>query len=199
MSRVTTRTPSSKAVAVIIGVVIALIAATGCVSAPPQKRAKLVVGDSIVNMSAAHIRNRMADTTVIAANGHTWAQMSAKIPRTQYKSAVVLLGYNDILNGHISQNNIEFMMSQLKQRSPCVIALIPGRMPTPKLRAVGVRHQKALQAAGKRQGVFVIDRLYKDWNPNTKPAVTIFDGVHPNELGKQKVANAIRDAERLCP
>lgn len=152
----------------------------------------------MTNMSTDQIKERVPNATVVAANEHTWAEMLPKLPSESYGTSVVLLGYNDILRDRISQDEIEQMMRALKERSSCVVAIVPALMPTDELEAVGVEHRAALEQAGMNEGVAVTDRLHDEWYISPNDPLTIFDGVHPSEAGKVLVGENVAAAADIC-
>lgn len=131
--------------------------------------------------------------------GHTWAEVRPKLPSKRYDAVVVLLGYNDIIRGRISQADIENTLRQLKKQSPCVVALVPGHMATAKMQADWRTHRTALQHAGSRQGVKILPDLSNAWTPANIDQFATSDKIHPTSIGQRSIAIAIQRARTHCP
>lgn len=188
--------------AAVIAALTVLVAA-GCEPTPPPLGPppgppSLVVGDSIIWMSTAQVKAANPKTDVVANSGHTWAEMIPKIPARRFGTTVVLLGYNDISRNRINQGEIEQMLTLLKSKSECTIALVPPQYQREWGRAAGVAHNKALEAAAKKVRVPLAWDLYgKSW-PYATVNLTIEDRNHPNEAGKKQIASSVKVAATAC-
>lgn len=174
----------------------ALAILTGCLTQPPPDQSMLVLGDSITNLSRDHITGLRQGTDVVAVNGKTWGGMVQYAPSRHYDVAVVILGANDILSGNPADRAGMAALTDTIN-ADCVVFVSTVHMPTNELEARWRLQRAVLGNFAADRDIPVWDGLANQWASSDVP-LTMRDGVHPNERGRQVVARQALVAGTIC-
>ena len=196
------RTTVAIAVAGLIGVVG--LAGCGLFGRDAGERV-LVVGDSVTYQSRAELKQEFGWADELDIQATSGLRTDELLPGAKEglshdpSSAVFMPGYNDVLQDRVDKAAVPQMMD-LAAEVPCSVwLLIPVEgVYSPDL--AEAFNQRVRDEASKHDNVHVIDDWARLVDKSAKfTLVKTADAVHPNELGRRVVAQAMsKSLQREC-
>jgi hypothetical protein len=203
------RSPSSRTVrtaAALAGAAILVTGASACslFDRDPGERV-LIVGDSVTYQSRAELKEEFAWADELDIKATSGLRTDELLPGAEEgisndpSSAVFMPGYNDILQGKVPEAAVPEMMDLAAEVECSVWLLIPVEGVYSRTDAEAF-NQRVRDEAEDHDNVHLVD----DWarlvdNSQDFALVKREDAVHPNDLGRRVVAQAMGESlKREC-
>lgn len=165
----------------------------------------LVVGDSVTHLSQDEIQQELDWATTVDIRAHDGYRTDQLLATTQDgiaqdpDVAIIMTGYNDILGDTVETDALDTMV-ELVDQVPCTVWLL---LPEENAYDTEIARRWNARVQELTAGHPTI-HLTREWLEliEDAPAFTYVskaDGVHPNELGQQAIAEVMADAvDREC-